>query len=115
MLAKRIIPTILYRGTETFKGEGFNSWRRIGNLRQAVRVYQARGVDELALLDISGRSPDLKLVRDLCSECFMPVTVGGGIRTLEEVVALIANGADTAGAAISSMAASTRQLLKHRI
>lgn len=94
MLARRIIPTILYRGTETFKGEGFNSWRRIGNLRQAVRVFQARGVDELVLLDISGKPPDLKLVRDLCSECFMPVTVGGGIRTLDEIVALIANGAD---------------------
>ena len=94
MLAKRIIPTILYRGTETFKGEGFDSWRRVGNLRQAVRVYQARGVDELILLDISGNPPDLKLVRDLCSECFMPVTVGGGIRSLEQIVALIANGAD---------------------
>ena len=94
MLARRIIPTILYRGAETFKGEAFQSWRRIGNLRQAVRLYQARGVDELVLLDISGKSPDLKLVRDLCSECFMPVTVGGGIRTLEQIVALIANGAD---------------------
>jgi len=94
MLARRIIPTILYRGTETFKGEGFNSWRRVGNLRQAVRVYQTRGVDELVLLDISGNPPDLTLVRDLCSEMFMPVTVGGGIRTLEQCVALIANGAD---------------------
>jgi imidazole glycerol-phosphate synthase subunit HisF len=94
MLARRIIPTILYRGTETFKGEGFNSWRRIGNLRQAVRVYQTRGVDELVLLDISGNPPDVKLVRDLCSECFMPVCVGGGIRTLDEIVVLIANGAD---------------------
>jgi cyclase len=94
MLARRIIPTILYRGTETFKGEGFNSWRRIGNLRQAVRVYQTRGVDELILLDISGNPPDLKLVRDLCSECFMPVTVGGGIRSLDQIVDLIKYGAD---------------------
>ncbi len=94
MLARRIIPVILYRGAETFKGEQFNSWRRVGNLRQAVRVYQSRNVDELILLDISGNSPDIALIRDLGAECFMPLTVGGGVRTMDQVASLIANGAD---------------------
>ena len=94
MLARRIIPVILYRGTEIFKGEGFASSRRVGNLRQAVRVYQSRGVDELILLDISGNPPDVSLIRDLAGECFMPVTVGGGVRTIDQFASLIANGAD---------------------
>lgn len=94
MLAKRVIPVILYRGSEIFKGEGFQSSRRVGSLRQAVRVYQTRGVDELILLDISGNQPDLDLIRDLAGECFMPATVGGGVRTLDQFASLIANGAD---------------------
>lgn len=94
MLARRIIPVILYRGTETFKGEGFESWRRIGNLRQAVRVYQNRNVDELIILDISGSPPNVDLVRSFAEEMFMPLCVGGGISTLEQIKDLISNGAD---------------------
>lgn len=98
MLAKRIIPTLLCRGRTLVKGERFNSWRSVGMAAQAVRIHQARGVDELVLLDISAtaekRGPDLDLVRELSEKCFMPITVGGGVRTLTDVKALLHAGAD---------------------
>lgn len=97
-LAHRIIPTVLCRGRQLVKGEKFNSWRSVGHAAQAVQVHQARGVDELVLLDIAataeGRGPDLNLVRELSEACFMPLAVGGGVRSVEDVRALLAAGAD---------------------
>jgi len=98
MLAKRVIPTMLVRGRTLVKGERFNSWRSIGHALQAAKVHAARGVDELCILDISataeGRSPDLDLVRELSEGCFIPITVGGGVRTLHDIDALLRAGAD---------------------
>lgn len=97
-LAKRIIPTLLCRGRQLVKGVAFNSWRSVGLVAQAVRIHQSRGVDELMLLDITatkeGRGPDLKLVEELTRDCFMPLAVGGGVRTVEDVKALLRAGAD---------------------
>lgn len=80
------------------KGKGFNSWRSVGHAVQAVRVHQNRFVDELFVLDISatdkGKGPDLKLVESFAEECFMPLTIGGGIRNIEDVARLIRQGAD---------------------
>jgi len=65
---------------------------------QAVRIYQSRGVDELILLDIAatpeGRGPDFKMVEELTQECFMPITVGGGVRSIQDVRDLLNAGAD---------------------
>lgn len=98
VLAKRIIPTVLCRGRTMVKGIAFDSWRSIGLAAQAVRTHSMRGVDELVLLDISataeGRGPDLKLVEMLAETCFMPLAVGGGIRSLADVRALLGAGAD---------------------
>lgn len=97
-LATRIIPTLLCRGRQLVKGKQFNAWRSVGVVAQAVRVYQERGVDELVLLDIGatpeGRGPDLRLVEELTAGCFMPLAIGGGVRTLEDVRALLRAGAD---------------------
>lgn len=97
-LAHRIIPTVLCRGRVLVKGEGFNAWRSCGLVAQAVRIHQARGVDELILLDIAataeGRGPDLALIEELTAECFMPLAVGGGIRSVKDVQALLRAGAD---------------------
>lgn len=97
-LAHRIIPTILCRGRQLVKGRGFDSWRSVGLVAQAVRIHQSRGVDELVLLDIAatreGRGPDLSLIEELSNECFMPLAVGGGIRTVEQVRDLLRAGAD---------------------
>jgi cyclase len=98
MLAKRVIPTMLVRGRTLVKGQKFDSWRSIGHALQSARIHAARGVDELCILDISataeGRGPDLDLVRELSDGCFIPITVGGGVRTLEDINQLLRAGAD---------------------
>lgn len=98
MLATRVIPVILCRGRTLVKGKQFNAWRSVGVAAQAVRIQQSRGVDELCLLDIGatpeGRGPDLSLVEELSEVCFMPLAVGGGVKSVEDVRALLAAGAD---------------------
>jgi cyclase len=97
-LAKRIIPTLLCRGRQLVKGAAFNSWRSVGHAAQAVRIHQARGVDELVLLDIAAtaeeRGPDLALVEELSEVLFCPLAVGGGVRSLRHVRELLNAGAD---------------------
>ncbi len=98
MLKLRIMPTLLYRGSGLVKGVGFDSWRTVGAPLQAIRVYNLRQVDELIFLDIGatgeGRAPDYALIDDLADDCFMPFTVGGGVRTVEHVERLLEVGAD---------------------
>lgn len=98
MLAYRIIPTVLCRGRELVKGRQFDSWRSVGLAMQAIQVHAARGVDELCLLDVAataeGRGPDLELVRELSDFLFAPLSVGGGVRSVEDVKALLRAGAD---------------------
>jgi cyclase len=98
MLAKRIIPTLLRDGDKLVKGEKFNGWRSVGHARQAVRVMAQRGVDEMVLLDITatpqGRRPDPKQIREYADECFMPLTIGGGIHSLDDIKTCLDNGAD---------------------
>lgn len=98
MLATRIIPTLLCRGRQLVKGKAFKSWRNVGLVAQAVRIHQATNVDELILLDIGAtlenRGPDLDLIKELTANCFMPITVGGGIRSVEDIEYLLAAGAD---------------------
>lgn len=98
MLKVRVIPTLLWKGPGLVKGVAFDSWRRIGTAMPAVKVFNARDVDELVLLDISataeGRGPDLVAVEELAAECFVPLTVGGGIRDLDTIRALLRAGAD---------------------
>lgn len=97
-LAVRVIPTLLCRGEQLVKGERFQSWRSVGHALQAARIHNARGVDELILLDIAAtperRGPNLDLVRKLADECFIPLTVGGGVRSVDDVRDLLNAGAD---------------------
>jgi len=98
MLKVRIIPILLYKNYGLVKGVSFDSNRRIGDALQFVRVYNIREVDELIFLDINAtnelRSPDFDTIDDLADECFMPFTVGGGIRSIEDVRKLLMIGAD---------------------
>lgn len=98
MLKLRVMPTLLYKDPTLVKGIGFNSWRRVGSLLQAVKVYNMREVDELVFVDITasaeGRRPDFGLIDDFADECFMPLTVGGGVRTTEDIRDLLHVGAD---------------------
>ena len=98
MLKTRIIPTLLFSDLKLVKGKKFNSWRTVGEVIQAARLYNIRKVDELILLDISATNNkykiDLDLVNEVANECFMPLTFGGGINTLEDISNLFRAGAD---------------------
>lgn len=98
MIKVRVIPTLLYKNYTLVKGVKFDSWRRVGSLIQAIKVYNLREVDELFFFDITAteekRSPDFNLVDDFADECFMPLTVGGGIKTIEDIRRLLLCGAD---------------------
>lgn len=98
MLKVRVMPTLLFKDVGLVKGEGFDSWRRIGSAMQAIKVYNMREVDELVFLDITatrdGRAPDFATIDELADECFMPLAVGGGVRTVEDVQQLLRVGAD---------------------
>ena len=86
------------RGDQLVKGERFNSWRSVGLVAQAVKTHQRRGVDELLLLDIdatpSGRGPNFGAIERLVDNCFSPITVGGGVKTVADVKKMLACGAD---------------------
>lgn len=111
-LAHRIIPVLLHNGAKLVKGRNFDAWRSIGHALQAAKVHQARGVDELVILDVgatpAGRGPDIAFVEELTRDCFMPVTYGGGVRTVEDVDALLRAGADKV--AIGTAAFTTKLL-----
>lgn len=98
MLAVRIIPVMLCRGRSLVKGKHFVNDRVVGHVLQAARTHAARGVDELMILDIAataeGRGPDLEMIRELTADIFTPVTVGGGVRTLQQIDELLRVGAD---------------------
>lgn len=97
-LATRIIPTLLYRGDVLVKGARFDSWRSVGHVLQAARIHAARQVDELIILDIGatpeGRGPNFALVEKITDGNFTPITVGGGVRTIDDVRGLLKAGAD---------------------
>lgn len=113
MLKIRVIPTLLWKNIGLVKGKGFDSWRRVGSILPAIRVYNTRQVDELILVDITAteesRVPDLETVSEMSCECFVPFTVGGGIRTVEDIRQLLRAGADKV--AINSAAYSNPEII----
>jgi cyclase len=99
MLKKRIIPKFLIRNGRLVKGVRFHeNFREAGNPVSTAKVYDAYGVDELLFVDIDatpqGRPATVSIIERVSEEVFMPFTVGGGIRTLEQIAALLASGAD---------------------
>jgi cyclase len=98
MLKLRIIPILSFNGFALVKTKGFQNPRMVGNPTQSARVYNSRGVDELIFCDIfaskQNRQPPISMLREILKECFMPVGVGGGIQTLEQISELLNVGAD---------------------
>jgi cyclase len=98
MLKVRLIPTLLWKGFGLVKGIGFDSWRRVGTVLPAIKVYTARDVDELILADIvatpENREPDYDALSDFAGECTVPLTFGGGIRNVATIRKVLAAGAD---------------------
>jgi cyclase len=98
MLKVRVIPTLLWKDFGLVKGVGFDSWRRVGTVLPAIKVYNTRDVDELIIVDITAsrdQAPlDHESVADFSDECFVPLTVGGGISDIGHITKLLCAGAD---------------------
>jgi imidazole glycerol-phosphate synthase subunit HisF len=98
MLAKRIIPCLDIQDGRVVKGINFLRLRDAGDPVEQARSYDSQGADELVFLDISatheGRNTTLELVGRVADTVFMPLTVGGGIRTVDDMRNLLLAGAD---------------------
>src|SRR6202049_3162014 len=98
MLCKRIIPCLDVDRGRVVKGTNFLNLRDAGDPVEVARRYEQDGADELVFLDISatheGRAIMLDVVRRVAEEIFMPFTVGGGIRNLDDATRLIQAGAE---------------------
>ncbi len=98
MLTKRIIPCFDVAGGRVVKGVRFLDLRDAGDPVELAALYDAEGADELVFLDIKaspeGRDTALEMVRRIADQVFIPFTVGGGIRTTEDVRLMLESGAD---------------------
>ncbi len=98
MHAKRIIPCLDVKNGRVVKGTNFIHLRDAGDPVEAAEIYDKQGADELVLLDITasneGRGIMLDIVRAVAERIFIPFTVGGGIRTIQDFVELLRAGAD---------------------
>lgn len=98
MLKIRVMPCMLYDGRAIIKTIQFGQRRTLGNPVQFARVYNARNVDELIFLDIMAtperREPAYDVIRHVSNACFMPLSVGGGIRNIDSIRKLLYIGAD---------------------
>lgn len=98
MLAKRIIPCLDVTGGRVVKGTNFVNLRDAGDPVDLAAFYDKEGADELVFLDITassdGRATMLDVVRRTAEEVFIPFTVGGGIRTIDDMRVMLAAGAD---------------------
>ncbi len=113
MLAKRIIPCLDVKEGRVVKGVNFVNLRDAGDPVEQARIYDEQGADELVFLDISatheGRQTMIDVVRQVAVEVFMPFTVGGGVRKIEDVRNLLLAGADKVS--INSAAVRTPEIL----
>lgn len=98
MLKIRVIPCLLLKGTGLVKTVQFKDPVYVGDPINAVRIFNTKGVDELILLDISAgkENPEIpySLIAKIAEECFMPLTFGGGVQTLDDVRRILNTGVE---------------------
>lgn len=98
MLKHRVIPTLLLDQGGLVKTKKFANPSYVGDPINAIRIFNDKEVDELVVLDISaskeGREPDYRLIEEFASECFMPLTYGGGVKTIEHAARLFDLGVE---------------------
>ncbi len=96
MLRTRVIPVLLIRNKGLVKTVKFDKGKYIGDPINAVKIFNDKEVDELVLLDIDAskenRKPDFEAIKNIASECFMPLAYGGGISHLEDIKKLFSIG-----------------------
>jgi cyclase len=113
MFKVRIIPCLDVKDGRVVKGVNFVNLRDAGDPVEAAIAYDAAGADELTFLDITAshenRGIMLDVVRRTAEACFMPLTVGGGVRTVEDIRALLTSGADKVS--INTAAVTRRQFV----
>jgi cyclase len=87
MIQHRIIPVLLLKNGGLYKGVRFKDHKYVGDPINAVKIFNEKEVDELVFLDITAslekRTPNFALLKDIASECFMPLAYGGGINSLD--------------------------------
>jgi cyclase len=114
MLTARVIPCLDVKDGRVVKGINFLDLRDAGDPVEQARIYDKAGADELCFLDITAshekRDIMLEVVRQTAEECFMPLTVGGGVRSPEDIRTLLAAGADKV--AINTAAVQDPELVR---
>jgi cyclase len=114
MFKVRVIPCLDVKDGRVVKGVNFIDLRDAGDPVEAAIAYDAAGADELCFLDITAshenRGTILDVVRRTAEACFMPLTVGGGVRTVEDIRALLASGADKVS--INTAAVARREFVR---
>jgi len=114
MFKVRVIPCLDVKDVRVVKGVNFVDLRDAGDPVEAAIAYDAAGADELCFLDITAthenRGTMLDVVRRTAEACFMPLTVGGGVRTVDDIRTLLKSGADKVS--INSAAVSRREFVK---
>jgi len=113
-LKARVIPCLDVKDGRVVKGVNFLNLVDAGDPVEAAKAYDAAGADELCFLDITASSDNRETIFDVVSrtadQCFMPLTVGGGVRTLDDIKTLLRSGADKVS--INSAAVSNREFVK---
>src|SRR5215207_5523944 len=114
MFKVRVIPCLDVKDGRVVKGVNFVDLRDAGDPVEAAIAYDAAGADELTFLDITAshenRGTMLNVVRRTAEACFMPLTVGGGVRTTEDIRVLLSSGADKVS--INTAAVTRREFVK---
>ena len=114
MLAKRIIPCLDVRNGKVVKGVNFEGIKDVGDPVECAYAYNQQGADEIVFYDITasyeGRGVMLDVVRETAKKVFVPLTVGGGIKTVDDIRDTLRAGADKVS--VNSQAVQNPQLIK---
>jgi len=114
MLKHRVIPCVLLKDWQLVKSIQFDSFRTIGHPTSTARIYNARDVDELIVLDIDASMDEdeinTEIITDIADECFMPLTIGGGIKTIDDIYNILNAGADKVS--INTKALEDKEFIK---
>ena len=97
MIKSRIIPSLLVKNNRCVKGINFSNHIDVGSPISSAKIYEAQGADELMIINISPNNFNeqfIDTIKKMSYECYMPLTVGGGIKTIENMKKLFRNGAD---------------------
>ena len=115
VLKKRIIPVLLLKNGRMVKGKKFTDYRDTGDPVSQAKIYNSHNTDELIFLDIEAtsqnRSSIIDLIKEISKECFMPLSVGGGIASIKDIRETISAGADKV--IINSAAVNNKSFITH--